>query len=126
MASPEFHKAPGNAIPLLRPCAAGWKARLFVSRDTLLKFDGEVTESLPNQIDVSMNNLSTQADAGGVAVTHSGGRAFRVLRIWPAVLLAGLTLATRFGPALIEGGLSRYWMVAVFGPLLCCLLLLVW
>ena len=42
------------------------------------------------------------------------------------MLLAGLMLAARFGPALFEGGASSYWMVAVFGPLLCCLLILIW
>lgn len=35
-------------------------------------------------------------------------------------------LAARYGPAWVEGGLGKYWMVAVFGPLLCCLLMLVW
>jgi hypothetical protein len=34
--------------------------------------------------------------------------------------------AARFGPSWLEGGLGVYWMVAVFGPLLCCLFLLVW
>jgi outer membrane protein assembly factor BamB len=57
----------------------------------------------------------------------AGGRkAFRPLRVWPAILLALLMLATRFGPALTEGGGTKYWMVAVFGPLLCCLLLIIW
>jgi outer membrane protein assembly factor BamB len=73
-----------------------------------------------------MNDQSIEAGPGGTALTGSGGRAFRGLRVWPAVLLAGLMMAARFGPALIEGGRSRYWMVAVFGPLLGCLLLLVW
>jgi len=35
-------------------------------------------------------------------------------------------LAARFGPRLMEGGASTYWMVAVFGPMLCCLLILIW
>lgn len=51
---------------------------------------------------------------------------FRVLRVWPALLLVALMAAARFGPGLLEGGLSSYWMVAVFGPLLCCLLIVVW
>jgi hypothetical protein len=35
-------------------------------------------------------------------------------------------LAARFGPGIPEGGAAKYWMVAVFGPLLGCLLLLIW
>src|SRR6266436_8186827 len=72
-----------------------------------------------------MNDQSAETDAG-VVKTDSGGRPCRSLRVWPAVLLAGLMLAARFGPALFEGGASSYWMVAVFGPLLCCLLILIW
>jgi outer membrane protein assembly factor BamB len=34
-------------------------------------------------------------------------------------------LAARFGPRLSPEG-AQYWMVSVFGPLLCCLLLLIW
>src|SRR4051812_28871972 len=54
------------------------------------------------------------------------GKVFRPLRVWPALLLALLMLAARFGPAISEDGGTKYWMVAVFGPLLCCLLLLIW
>jgi outer membrane protein assembly factor BamB len=35
-------------------------------------------------------------------------------------------VAARFGPGLSDEGSAKYWMVAVFGPLLCCLLLLIW
>jgi outer membrane protein assembly factor BamB len=51
---------------------------------------------------------------------------FRPLRTWPALLLVALMFAARFGPIYLEGGLSSYWMIAVFGPLLCCLLMLIW
>jgi hypothetical protein len=51
---------------------------------------------------------------------------FRPLRVWPALGLVALMVAARFGPAYLEGGLSTYWMIAVFGPLLCCLLVLIW
>src|SRR6267142_3195094 len=72
-----------------------------------------------------MNDQSAEPDAG-VVITDSSGTPYRLLRVWPAVLLPGLMLAARFGPALFEGGASSYWMVAVFGPLLCCLLILIW
>jgi outer membrane protein assembly factor BamB len=85
-----------------------------------------VTKSGSEEVDVSMNNQSTEADAGGVTVRDSNRKPFRTLRIWPAVVLTGLLLAARFGPALAEGGASKYWMVAVFGPLLCCVLILIW
>ena len=50
----------------------------------------------------------------------------RTLRAWPAVLLALLMLAGRFGPQVTADAMAKYWMVSVFGPLLCCLLLLIW
>ncbi len=74
-----------------------------------------------------MNDLSPEAtlaggSAGGVALPAPT----RSLRVWPALLLAALIVATRYGPTLLEGGLSVYWMIAVFGPMLCSLLLLIW
>jgi len=51
---------------------------------------------------------------------------FRPLRTWPALLLVALIFVTRFGPNLLEGGPSSYWMISVFGPMLCCLLLVIW
>jgi outer membrane protein assembly factor BamB len=72
-----------------------------------------------------MNRQSAETDAGLVKMDPSA-RPYRLLRVWPAVLLAGLMLAARFGPGLVEGGASTYWMVAVFGPLFCCVLILIW
>jgi outer membrane protein assembly factor BamB len=66
---------------------------------------------------------------GPVKVTLDDAKAvssYRALRIWPAVLLVALILAERFVPKFAEGGPSKYWMVSVFGPLLCCLLMLIW
>ena len=51
---------------------------------------------------------------------------FRPLRVWPAVLLVLLMVIARYAPAYMEGGLSTHWMIAVFGPTLCCLLILIW
>ncbi len=48
------------------------------------------------------------------------------MRIWPALVLVLLIVAARFGPAMVEGGSSNYWMVAVFGPFLACVLMVVW
>ena len=53
-------------------------------------------------------------------------KTFRPLRAWPAVLLALLMLAGRFGPQVSDDAMAKYWMASVFGPLLCCLLLLIW
>src|ERR1041384_2322346 len=53
-------------------------------------------------------------------------RTLRPLRAWPAVLLALLMLAARFAPQVSVDAMAKYWMVSVFGPLLCCLLLLIW
>src|SRR5205809_5106869 len=54
------------------------------------------------------------------------GKQFRPLRSWPALVVALLMLAARFGPGISEEGAAKYWMVAIFGPLLGCLLLLIW
>src|SRR5882724_7759187 len=52
--------------------------------------------------------------------------ASRALRVWPAVILVALMALTRFVPAFLEGGLAKYWMFAMMGPLVCCLLLVIW
>ena len=69
-----------------------------------------------------MNDLTTEENAPERPSAPDGSRQqFRPLRAWPAFLLAFLMLAARFGPAIPEGGAAKYWMVAVFGPLLGCL-----
>jgi len=72
-----------------------------------------------------MNDQPAEKGAGVVKM-DSSARPYRLLRVWPAVFLASLMLVARFGPGLVEGGSSSYWMVAVFGPLLCCVLILIW
>src|SRR5262245_6691449 len=71
--------------------------------------------------------MSDQADA---APTESNSpvksSVLRALRVWPAVILVALMIVARFVPAFLEGGLSRYWMVAMMGPMLCCLFLVIW
>src|SRR5215469_15740462 len=59
-------------------------------------------------------------------INSTGTRTFRSLRAWPAVLLALLMLAARFGPEVSGEAAAKYWMISVFGPLLCCVLLLIW
>jgi hypothetical protein len=63
---------------------------------------------------------------GNVPEHPPTGLVSRPLRTWPAVLLALLMLAARFGPGISQEGAAKYWMASVFGPLLCCLLLLIW
>ncbi len=71
--------------------------------------------------------MSDQLEKSNPAVgAATPAPAFRPLRTWPAVLLVVLMFLMRFGPSFLEGGLSQYWMIAVFGPLLACLLLLLW
>jgi len=60
-----------------------------------------------------MNDQSAEAEAG-VGITDSSGKPCRSLRVWPAVLLAGLMLAARFGldvvlGAVIAGVVLRSW-----------------
>ncbi len=74
--------------------------------------------------------MSNNTEDAGPGVAPAGGfkksAKFHPLRAWPAALLVALMLLMRFGPAQLEGGLSSYWMIAVFGPMICCLLLLIW
>jgi len=48
------------------------------------------------------------------------------LRTWPALLLVALMIVSRYGPPYLEGGLSRYWMIALLGPVSGALLLIIW
>src|SRR5439155_17534599 len=52
--------------------------------------------------------------------------ASRALRVWPAVILVALMIITRFVPAFLEGGLAKYWIFTMMGPMICCLLLVIW
>ena len=74
-----------------------------------------------------MNDPASDQASGAVASNGPDlSTKHRPLRSWPALLLIGLMIVARFGPACLEGGLSTYWMIAVFGPLLCCLLMVIW
>ncbi len=48
------------------------------------------------------------------------------LRTWPAIILVVVLIIARFVPTLLEGGLARYWMVAMIGPMVCGFLLIIW
>lgn len=67
----------------------------------------------------------TVSDSSVLGGSAAAGK-FRRLRVWPALVVVVLMVLARFGPAYTEGGLSTYWMIAVFGPLLCCVLMLIW
>jgi outer membrane protein assembly factor BamB len=74
-----------------------------------------------------MNNPTTTENVTENSVPSArSGKGFRPLRAWPALLFALLMVAARFGPALSEDAAVKYWMVAIFGPMLCCLLLVIW
>jgi outer membrane protein assembly factor BamB len=75
-----------------------------------------------------MNNDPTTAEnlAEQPAPGSGPGKTFRPLRAWPALVLAVLMAASRYGPSVSQEASTNYWMVAVFGPLLCCLLLVIW
>src|SRR5215475_13902962 len=73
-----------------------------------------------------MNDRKKEEVIPRQTMTPGGTLAFRPLRVWPAILLALLMLAGRFGPEISADAMTKYWMISVFGPLLCCLLLLIW
>jgi hypothetical protein len=71
-----------------------------------------------------MSNETEAAPAGSNSPVRPS--ASRALRVWPAVILVALMIVTRFVPAFLEGGLAKYWMFAMMGPMVCCLLLVIW
>src|SRR5262245_26925273 len=73
-----------------------------------------------------MNDRKKEEVIPEQSIKSPGTHTVRPLRAWPAVLLVLLMLAGRFGPEFSEDAMAKYWMVSVFGPLLCCLLLLIW
>ena len=73
-----------------------------------------------------MSDVKKEEIAPEQTIDSGETRKFRPLRVWPAVLLALLMLAARFGPEASQDAMAKYWMISVFGPLLCCLLLVIW
>src|SRR5213594_1249322 len=71
-----------------------------------------------------MSNETEAAPAGSNSPVRPS--ASRALRVWPAVTLVSLMVITRFVPVFLEGGLAKYWMFAMMGPMVCCLLLVIW
>ena len=71
-----------------------------------------------------MSNETEAAPAGSNSPVRPSASC--ALRVWPAVLLVVLMIVARFGPAFLEGGLAKYWMFAMMGPMVCCLLLVIW
>ncbi|HND56156.1 MAG TPA: alcohol dehydrogenase, partial [Pirellulaceae bacterium] len=69
--------------------------------------------------DVAPGNKKIMNNAGA-------GSPFRPLRAWPILVLIAAMIVARFVPGWFEDGPSMLWMVAAFGPLLACLLLLIW
>ncbi len=50
----------------------------------------------------------------------------RPLRLWPLFLLLAVMALTRFVPAHVGDGVSSYWMIILFGPLLSSLFIILW
>ncbi|MEO6742430.1 MAG: PQQ-binding-like beta-propeller repeat protein, partial [Chthoniobacteraceae bacterium] len=74
-----------------------------------------------------MNDLTRETvPAGDPDGSSTAPAKVRCLRTWPALVLVAVMIVARYGPVYLEGGLSVYWMIAVFGPILCCLLLTIW
>src|SRR5688572_3220462 len=71
-------------------------------------------------------NESIPETAGANDVSAAKIVRCRPLRAWPALVLVALMVAARIAPAYMEGGLAQNWMIAVFGPTLGCLLLVIW
>ncbi|HAV63488.1 MAG TPA: alcohol dehydrogenase [Verrucomicrobiales bacterium] len=72
------------------------------------------------------NDSSAHEKTESPGTSRPSTGAHRPLRVWPALVLVALMAVMRFGPGLMEDGRSTLWMVVVFGPMLCSLLLLIW
>src|SRR4051794_11911797 len=72
------------------------------------------------------NETNTTAPESAGASYLARSTRVHPLRTWPALVLVALIFATRFAPYVLEGGMSSHWMIAVFGPMICCLLILIW
>ena len=60
------------------------------------------------------------------ATASAAATAPRSLRLWPLFLLLAVMALTRFVPAHIGDGVSSYWMLILFGPLLSSLFIILW
>ena len=77
-----------------------------------------------------MNTIDNQGETSGSSENRVRpsrmGKAHRPLRVWPAILLVVAMVCLRYGPGFVEGGLSKFWMLVVFGPLVCSAGILIW
>src|SRR4051812_18527634 len=74
-----------------------------------------------------MNDPITEEKTSECPSTPAGShKPFLPLRAWPPLLLVFLMVVARFGPGISDEAAAKYWIVSIFGPLLCCLLLLIW
>ena len=77
-----------------------------------------------------MNTIDNQGETSGSSENRVRpsrmGKAHRPLRVWPTVLLVVAMVCLRYGPGFVEGGLSKFWMLVVFGPLVCSVIILIW
>lgn len=71
-----------------------------------------------------MNDQSQAAPTS--SSSQPGPSMFSALRIWPGVALVVVMILARFVPGFLDGGFAQYWMVAMIGPMACCLLLIIW
>lgn len=51
---------------------------------------------------------------------------FKPLRTWPAALLICLMVLAMFVSKLVEDGPAALWTIPAFGPMFCCILMLLW
>ncbi len=70
--------------------------------------------------------MSNESPIEGKSTKVATESRYRVLRVWPLVLILAAMAATRFVPGWIQNGPDSLWMVAAFGPLACCLLVALW
>jgi len=59
-------------------------------------------------------------------MSSSANQSLKPLRIWPPIFLIALALILRSSPKLIKDAPDWLWIVAVFGPLVCGLIVLIW
>ncbi len=73
-----------------------------------------------------MTMQETDSTVPPSASAQSSPAGVKPLRAWPVLLLVGLMMFARALPNRLEGGMSSYWWIGLAGPLVACLLLIVW
>lgn len=115
-----------NPFGTVRKVAQGFVNRGYCTLKTVFTWM-LVADNIDQKRYGSIPTMSNHSEAASTeSNSPSKPSTVRALRVWPGVVLVVAMIAARFVPAFLEGGLAKYWMVAMMGPMACCALLVIW